>query len=123
VPLPSGNVIEAQLPTYQMPQVRKHASGYFVAQEMDVIDLFIGSEGTLGVIVEAELNASTETGGSSQWRCLLCERNRLLAFVRDARERSSVAQTSSLWTTQTIHRLKSVPRLTLALSNTSIVSP
>ena len=47
--------IEAQLPTYQMPQTRKHASGYYVAPEMDVLDLFIGSEGTLGVIVEVEV--------------------------------------------------------------------
>src|ERR1700738_5090801 len=53
VPLPSGAVIEAQLPTYRMPQVRKNASGYYVAPGMDVIDLFIGSEGTLGVIIEA----------------------------------------------------------------------
>ena len=55
IPLSSGRVIEAQLPTYRMPQVRKHASGYFVAPGMDVLDLFIGSEGTLGVVVEVEL--------------------------------------------------------------------
>src|SRR5688500_5908686 len=48
IPLPSGRTINAKLPTYQMPNVRKHASGYFVAPGMDVIDLFIGSEGTLG---------------------------------------------------------------------------
>src|SRR5712691_7930152 len=55
VPLPSGRSIETQLPTYRMPQVRKNASGYYVAPGMDAIDLFIGSEGTLGVIVEIEV--------------------------------------------------------------------
>ena len=55
IPLLSGRVIEARLPSYSMPHVRKHASGYFVAPEMDAIDLFIGSEGTLGVIVEIEV--------------------------------------------------------------------
>src|SRR5207244_3621838 len=54
IPLSSGRLIRATLPTYQMPHVRKHASGYHVAPRMDVIDLFIGSEGTLGVIMEVE---------------------------------------------------------------------
>src|ERR1051325_1715017 len=55
IPLPSGGVIEADLPSYEMPRVRKHASGYFVAPNVDAVDLFVGSEGTLGVIVEAEV--------------------------------------------------------------------
>src|SRR5438132_2782909 len=42
IPLPSGRAIHVQLPSYQMPQVRKHASGYFVTPGMDVIYLFIG---------------------------------------------------------------------------------
>lgn len=49
-----GNAIELKLPSYRMPATRKNASGYFVAPQMDAIDLFIGSEGTLGVICEVE---------------------------------------------------------------------
>ena len=41
--------------TYRMPAVPKCSAGYFAAPGMDLIDLFIGSEGTLGVIVEATL--------------------------------------------------------------------
>jgi D-lactate dehydrogenase (cytochrome) len=44
--------IDVQLPDIRMPGTRKNATGYFVAPEMDAIDLFIGSEGTLGVICE-----------------------------------------------------------------------
>jgi D-lactate dehydrogenase (cytochrome) len=43
------------VPTYRMPDVPKRSAGYFATPEMDLIDLFIGSEGTLGVIVEADL--------------------------------------------------------------------
>ena len=42
------------IPKYLMPKT-KHAAGYFVKDNMDAIDLFIGSEGTLGVITEAKL--------------------------------------------------------------------
>lgn len=41
-----------RLPSLQLPDVPKHSAGYFVAPGMDLVDLFIGSEGTLGVIAE-----------------------------------------------------------------------
>jgi D-lactate dehydrogenase (cytochrome) len=41
--------------TYRVPAVPKCSAGYFTAPEMDLIDLFIGAEGTLGIIVEATL--------------------------------------------------------------------
>jgi len=88
IPLPSGQVIDAQLPSYQMPRVRKHASGYFVAPGMDVIDLFIGSEGTLGVIVEMEVKLLPKPEGLLSGIVFFKSDEDLLAFVREARERS-----------------------------------
>lgn len=49
----SGKKAEIKLPSYTMPNV-KNAAGYYVKPRMDLIDLFIGSEGTLGVISEVE---------------------------------------------------------------------
>lgn len=49
-----GRTIDGELPLWKAPAV-KSAAGYFVAPNMDLVDLFIGMEGTLGVIVEAEL--------------------------------------------------------------------
>src|SRR5690606_21224752 len=51
----NGRKIEGSLPSYSLPPV-KNAAGYFAEDDMDLVDLFIGSEGTLGVIVEAELS-------------------------------------------------------------------
>ena len=52
---PSGDVIRVPLPTYTMPDVSKLSAGYFSRPGMDLIDLFIGSEGTLGIVTDATL--------------------------------------------------------------------
>jgi len=52
--LDTGTVIRGSVPSYSMPQV-KNAAGYYAADDMDLVDLFAGSEGTLGVITEIEL--------------------------------------------------------------------
>jgi D-lactate dehydrogenase (cytochrome) len=88
IPLPSGRSIEAQLPTYQMPQTRKHASGYYVAPEMDLLDLFIGSEGTLGVITEIEVALLPKPKGLLSGIVFFSSDENLLGFVHEARELS-----------------------------------
>lgn len=47
----AGRNFKFDLPGYQMPLVKNQA-GYYVADNMDLIDLFIGSEGTLGIITQ-----------------------------------------------------------------------
>jgi D-lactate dehydrogenase (cytochrome) len=49
------------LPDYYSPAI-KNAAGYFRQESMDLIDLFIGSEGTLAVISEVELVLSPKPG-------------------------------------------------------------
>ena len=51
----NGDEVEVELPKYKMPNVRKNAAGYYSKPNMDIIDLFIGSEGTLGVFTEIEV--------------------------------------------------------------------
>jgi len=51
----SGRKITGELPNYKMPKVKKNTSGYHNEPNMDMIDLFIGSDGTLGVISEIEI--------------------------------------------------------------------
>lgn len=58
----NGRVIKGELPKYKMPDVKKNTSGYYNMPGMDMIDLFIGSDGTLGIIseIEIELNKTQE---------------------------------------------------------------
>ncbi|HEX8707541.1 MAG TPA: FAD-linked oxidase C-terminal domain-containing protein [Pyrinomonadaceae bacterium] len=88
LPLPGGGRLDARLPSYSMPQTRKHASGYYVAPGMDAIDLFIGSEGTLGVITEVEARLLPMPENVLGGVVFFKSEESLLAFVREAREAS-----------------------------------
>jgi len=50
----AGNKTIVKIPKYAMPHT-KNAAGIFSAPNMDLIDLFIGSEGILGAITEIEV--------------------------------------------------------------------
>lgn len=55
----SGRVIEGRLPAYTMPDV-KNASGFYARDDMDLVNLFVGAEGTLGVFTQLELELQPE---------------------------------------------------------------
>jgi D-lactate dehydrogenase (cytochrome) len=80
-----------------MPRTRKHAAGYFVEPGMDAVDLFIGSEGTLGVVVEAELKLLPKPESLLSGVVFFDAEENLLAFVREVRDeslRTRAAQTT-----------------------------
>jgi D-lactate dehydrogenase (cytochrome) len=85
VVLGSGTV-RVPVPRYRMPDVPKVSAGYFAAPGMDLIDLFIGAEGTLGVVVDVTLRIVTSRPA---W-CLVfvpfADRRAALAFARTLRD-------------------------------------
>ena len=83
----NGPTIDVQLPSYHMPATRKNASGYFVAPDMDAVDLFIGSEGTLGVICEVEVKLLPKPEGLLSGVVFFGHEADVLALVAEARTR------------------------------------
>ncbi|MFA5145975.1 MAG: FAD-binding oxidoreductase [Candidatus Omnitrophota bacterium] len=58
----SGALLRLPFPSYRMPDV-KNSAGYYARDGMDLIDLFIGQEGTLSVITEAEMGLAEKPRG------------------------------------------------------------
>lgn len=90
-----GN-IRAKIPTYRQPDVRKNTSGYFSGEKLDAIDLFIGSEGTLGIITEVELKLLPKPEGFLSGIIFFKNETDLLDFVNEAREHSNANRKSQI---------------------------
>jgi len=102
VPLGGGRSIDARLPSFEMPSTRKHAAGYYVERGMDLVDLFVGSEGTLGVVTEVEVSLLPQPEGVLAGVVFFKDEESLLAFVRDARERSLRTRESARDTVESV---------------------
>ena len=81
-----GETIDISLPTYKMPDT-KNASGYYIKPDMDAVDLFIGSDGTLGVITEMELRLLPLPEVIWGVTCFFKEEGNAIDFVAHVREK------------------------------------
>ena len=79
-----GSQVEVRVPGYAMPDT-KNAAGYYAAENMDLIDLLIGSEGTLGVITEVELFLAPSPEGILSALAFFGSDEDAVEFVKHAR--------------------------------------
>ena len=88
----NGSEYKLQLPNYKMPPT-KNASGYFSKINMDAIDLFIGSEGTLGVITKIKLKLVELPEKILSCIIFFNQEKDALSFINKARDISYQTQT------------------------------
>ena len=85
-----GKTYAGELPDYALPAV-KNAAGYWVKPDMDLIDLFIGSEGTLGIVAELELSLTPSPHKTLGTLCYLEHEADALELVEALRRRAAEA--------------------------------
>lgn len=81
----NGNTIKGELPRYMTFDI-KNTAGYYSNPEMDLIDLFIGSEGTLAVISEIQLKLMPKP--SFVWGTFLLFSSDSVGFVDELKKKN-----------------------------------
>ena len=76
--------IKIKIPDYSMPEI-KTAAGYYVKEHMDLLDLFIGHEGTLGFILEADIALNEKPENIMSFFSFFSSEDDAISFVKDAK--------------------------------------
>ena len=79
------------IPSYELPQV-KSAVGYFSQKKMDLIDLFIGSEGTLGVVTLIEVALTVKPENTAMFLAFFPSSDEAIGFVLKIRSLKEIKQ-------------------------------
>jgi D-lactate dehydrogenase (cytochrome) len=87
--LPGGRQVQIPIPSYALPSV-KNSAGYYAKDGMDLIDIFIGQEGTLSVITEVELGLVKRPEGILSAFVFFDRREDSWAFCDEVRKGGSV---------------------------------
>jgi D-lactate dehydrogenase (cytochrome) len=67
--------VTVRVPSYVMPDVAKRSAGYHAHSDMDLVDLFIGAEGTLGIVAQITFRVMT-TAPQSTLALIPCQSER-----------------------------------------------
>ena len=86
LPIEGGETFEAELPPFETPDIKD--AGYFIRENMDLIDLFMGSQGTLGLISELELKLMPAPKHLWGLTAFFPDDENALAYVRAVKGRS-----------------------------------
>ncbi len=91
----NGRSFDVDIPDYTMP-LTKNTTGYFAKKNMDAIDLFIGSEGTLGLISKAKLRLVPLPQKIISCVVFFDDETNALSFIEKARYLSYMSRNNNL---------------------------
>lgn len=86
---PEGKRFNFSFPLIKMPAT-KNTTGYYLKENMDLIDLLVGSEGTLGVITKAKLKILPIPKNILSCVAFFEDENDALGFIADVRAISKI---------------------------------
>ena len=78
--LTDGSSFRTELPAFETPPIKD--AGFFLRRDMDLVDLFIGSQGTLGIISELQLELMPAPKHLWGMTAFFPDDERALAYVR-----------------------------------------
>lgn len=84
----SKKIISIDIPEIPVPKSTKHVAGYFLKKGMDAVDLFIGAEGTLGIITSVKLKLLNKPENVFSAVAFFPSENDGLNFIIDAKNKS-----------------------------------
>jgi D-lactate dehydrogenase (cytochrome) len=82
----ADRMVRFEIPGYRMPRVPKLSAGYFAAPGMDLVDLIVGSEGTLGIVTAVTLKVLPVRPAICLAFVSFPKRNAALTFVKRLRD-------------------------------------
>jgi D-lactate dehydrogenase (cytochrome) len=90
--LTDGSIARVPVPEHRLPPLKKISAGYHASDPLDLVDLFIGSEGTLGLIVGVTLQLVPLPAGVVTGLALLDDPRRALELASALREAAREAR-------------------------------
>lgn len=87
----SNGTVRVPIPAIQMPKVPKCSAGYYSRPGMDLVDLFVGSEGTLGAIVDVTFRVQARPAGMCWAFVPMADEARGIALVAALRRAAHAA--------------------------------
>ncbi|MBU3911902.1 MAG: FAD-binding oxidoreductase [Candidatus Omnitrophica bacterium] len=75
--------IKIKMPSYSMPAI-KNSAGYYIKDNMDLVDLFIGQEGTLGLILEVDVMLGKKPESIMSFFSFFSSEQDALSFIQEA---------------------------------------